>query len=197
MAAPKLSLGEQTLQLREGRLRVVVVADSHSAPHPASGELIAETRPDHILHAGDIGDLAVLDDLRRIAPVSAVRGNIDVHGADLPDVLAIDVRDGTSSSGSAKDESLLKIVLLHIGVNGTKLRADAAKLARQQGARLVVCGHSHVPFIGRDRDLGIFNPGSFGPRRFHLPIVFGLMDVTSSRVDLRHIDCATGQPWLP
>ena len=43
---------------------------------------------------------------------------------------------------------------------------------------MVVCGHSHVPFIGRDRDLTVFNPGSIGPRRFHLPIVFGTMNVT-------------------
>jgi hypothetical protein len=61
----------------------------------------------------------------------------------------------------------------------------------------VVCGHSHVPFIGRDRGLTVFNPGSIGPRRFHLPIVFGTMDVTPAGLRLGHVDCETGAPWTP
>jgi predicted phosphodiesterase len=87
--------------------------------------------------------------------------------------------------------------MLHIGVYGPKLRGDVARLARAQEASLVVCGHSHVPFIGRDAGLGVFNPGSVGPRRFQLPIVFGMMDLSPAGVRLRHIDCETGQTWLP
>ncbi len=192
MAKPKLLEKTATLPLREdGALRVVVVADTHSQPHPRAEVLIRELAPDHILHAGDIGDLEVIERLRAIAPTTAVRGNIDVHAVDLPDVVTLDVRD--ESDG----DSLFKILLLHIGVYGPKLRADAAKLARTKGAKLVICGHSHVPFIGRDRDLNVFNPGSIGPRRFHLPIVFGVMDVSPQRVEMKHIDCETGQRWLP
>ena len=69
--------------------------------------------------------------------------------------------------------------------------------ARAREAGLVVCGHSHVPLIARDRDLAVFNPGSVGPRRFQLPIVFGLIEVSSSAVRLAHIDCETGQAWKP
>jgi putative phosphoesterase len=192
----KLLKKETALALRGERLRLVVVADTHSAPHPKTDELITALAPDHILHAGDIGDLAVIERLARIAPTLAVRGNIDVHAADLPDVLTIDVRDDT--------DSLFKILLLHIGVNGPRIRADAARLARAEAAKLVVCGHSHVPFLGRPPgpagkpgDLSVFNPGSIGPRRFQLPIVFGVIDVTPQRVDLKHIDCETGQRWLP
>ncbi|HEX3759569.1 MAG TPA: metallophosphoesterase family protein, partial [Kofleriaceae bacterium] len=58
-------------------------------------------------------------------------------------------------------------------------------------------GHSHVPFIGRDRDLTVFNPGSIGPRRFHLPIVFGTLVITPQAVRLAHVDCETGQRWMP
>lgn len=172
-----------------GSLRLGVVADTHSAPHARTRERLAELKPDAIVHAGDIGDLAVLDMLREIAPVLAVRGNIDVRAQSLPDVLTIDIRSGSSVG--------LRILLLHIGVNGPKIRADAARLARSERARLVVCGHSHVPFIGRDRGLTVFNPGSIGPRRFQLPIVFGVIDVTPSDVRMRHIDCATGQTWMP
>jgi hypothetical protein len=61
----------------------------------------------------------------------------------------------------------------------------------------VVCGHSHVPFIGRDRGLSVFNPGSIGPKRFHLPIVFGVIDIAKNGVSLQHIDCETGERWEP
>ena len=143
----------------------------------------------HILHAGDIGDLGVLDRLAKIVPVTAVRGNIDVHAAEVPDVYAIDVVEG--------DESLFKILLMHIAVNGPRLRADAVRLAKSEGVQLVVCGHSHVPFIGRDKGLSMFNPGSIGPRRFHLPIVFGVIDVSRERVAMKHVSCETGERWMP
>ncbi|HEX5658313.1 MAG TPA: metallophosphoesterase family protein, partial [Polyangiales bacterium] len=65
------------------------------------------------------------------------------------------------------------------------------------GARLIICGHSHVPFIGRDKGLTVFNPGSVGPRRMRLPIVFGVLEITSGKLSLRHIDCETGRDWTP
>ncbi len=178
-----------TLTLRDGALRIVVVSDTHGKPHPKSAEVIAAQHPDHVLHAGDIGDLQVLDRLAKIAPLSAVRGNVDAHTDGVPDTLTIDVCDG--------DQRLFTMLLLHIGVNGPRLRADVARLARAAGARIVVCGHSHVPFIGRDGEIAIFNPGSIGPRRFQLPIVFGVIDVSRQRVAMKHVDCESGQQWLP
>jgi predicted phosphodiesterase len=69
---------ERDLSLREdGSLRMVAVADTHSAPHPKIAGWIEALAPDAILHGGDIGDLAVLDQLAKLAPVIAVRGNID------------------------------------------------------------------------------------------------------------------------
>lgn len=174
---------------RDGALRLAVVADTHSKPHPAALERLRALQPDAILHAGDIGDLTVLDALADVAPIHAVRGNIDVRARDLPDVLTIDV---VGEGGSR-----LRILLVHIAVHGPRLRADAARLATAAGASLVVCGHSHVPFIGEDRGLTVFNPGSVGPRRFQLPIVFGTIDVEPDGVRLAHVDCETGRPWTP
>ena len=179
----------ESIELHDGSLRLVVVADTHSQPHPRAAELITELRPDRILHAGDIGDLDVLKQLAEIAPVSAVRGNIDEHAPEVPQALTLDVRDGS--------ESLFSLLMLHIAVYGPKLRAEAARLARAEHCAIVVCGHSHVPFIGRDRDLAVFNPGSIGPRRFHLPIVFGVLDVRDRRVSMRHVSCETGDVWSP
>jgi putative phosphoesterase len=169
-------------------VRLAVLADTHSAPHPSTTRLLESWRPTAILHAGDIGDLAVLEDLAAIAPLHVVRGNIDGRAAGLPDVLTIDVE---------REPAPLRILLVHIGVNGVRLRADVARLARSERAALVVCGHSHVPFVGDDRGLTIFNPGSVGPRRFHLPIVFGTIELTGGRVRFGHVDADTGRPWLP
>jgi putative phosphoesterase len=191
-----LGITEKTARIpvrSDGSLRLAVVADTHSAPHPGTAKHLTAMHPDAILHAGDIGDLSVLDGLARIAPLFAVRGNIDVHAPEVPDRLVLDV------VASSADDSppLLRILLLHIGVNGPKLRADAARLAHAKGAGLVVCGHSHVPLVARDRDVAVFNPGSIGPRRFRLPIVFGTIEITPTAVRLAHHDCETGQPWTP
>jgi putative phosphoesterase len=174
-----------------GALRVVVVADTHSQPDPRSDALIAAERPDHILHAGDIGAPKVLDALRAHAPVVAVRGNIDAQMAGVPDVVTIDVRD------QGGDRTLLTLLLMHLAVYGPKLRADAVRLARAADASIVVCGHSHVPFIGRDQGLAVVNAGSIGPRRFRLPIVFAVVEIRRDGVSMHHVSCETGERWRP
>jgi hypothetical protein len=179
----------ETIRLTEKILRIVAVADTHSRPHPDLDERIAAIAPSRIFHAGDIGDLAVVRNLAKHAPVTVVRGNIDERARDLPDVVTIDV---TGITGT-----LLKILLLHVAVTGPKLRGDVHKLARAEGASLVVCGHSHVPFTTHDRGIAVFNPGSVGPRRFALPIVLGVIDIKPDGVSLQHINCETGQPWKP
>lgn len=181
---------QRTLSLdAQGSLRLAVVADTHSRPHPMVGHWISRLAVDGILHAGDIGELVVLEGLARLAPLIAVRGNIDERASDLPDVVTIDVQ--------SEGQSALKILLMHIAVYGPRVRADAARLAAESGARIIVCGHSHVPFIGRDRGLTLFNPGSIGPRRMHLPIVFGLLEISAGKLSLRHLACDTGEEWLP
>ena len=179
-----------TIAMRsDGTLRLVVVADTHSQPHPNTAKQLTARAPDAILHGGDIGDLEVLEELAKIAPVHAVRGNIDTRARELPDILNITLeRDG---------EPRLRILLTHIAVYGPKLRAEVAAAARKAKAQLVVCGHSHVPFIGADKGLTVFNPGSIGPRRFSLPIVFGTIDLTPTGVKLQHVSVETGQAWLP
>jgi putative phosphoesterase len=131
----------------------------------------------------------VLDGLAKIAPVFAVRGNIDGRDSDVPDLVTIDVTDGATLA--------LRLLLVHLAVHGPKLRADAARVARREKATLVVCGHSHVPFIGEERGLTVFNPGSIGPRRFQLPIVLGTIDIGPRSLRLAHVDCETGRPWSP
>ncbi len=173
----------------DGSLRAGLVADTHSRPDARGLELLRALGPDVLLHAGDIGDRAVLEAFGAIAPVHAVRGNIDERAADLPDGLTLELtHDGATQ---------LTVLLTHVALAGPRLRADAARRAREARASLVICGHSHVPFAGQERGLTVFNPGSIGPRRFTLPILFGVMEVSPAGVSLRHVDCETGRPWEP
>ncbi len=174
----------------DGSLRVGVVADTHSHPNARGLEHLAALAPDVILHAGDIGDLSVLDTFHAIAPTLAVRGNIDERSArEVPDALTVELTD--------QGHPVLTLLLTHIALGGPKIRADAARLARAQKASLIVCGHSHVPFAGVDRGLTVFNPGSIGPRRFTLPILFGVLELSRTGVQVRHVDCETGRRWEP
>jgi len=186
-AARKVVHARKAIVLGVGTSTIVVVADTHGRPHPKLATRIEELAPAHIFHAGDVGDLAVLRDLERFAPLTAVRGNIDGH--DLPDLQTIDVRD----DGGTR----LKVLLTHIAVNGTRLRADVVRIARAEDASLVVCGHSHVPFAAQEGTVAVFNPGSVGPRRFQLPIVFGVITIDATAAAVRHVDCETGLPWRP
>jgi predicted phosphodiesterase len=122
--------------------------------------------------------------------VFAVRGNIDERTPGLADILTLELF-------AAGAPPVVRALLTHIAVYGPKLRAEVARLARERRASLVVCGHSHVPFIGADRGLFVFNPGSAGPRRFRLPILFGLIEVGPGGIELSHVDCETGEPWSP
>lgn len=188
--APAPKIARRSFALRaDGSLRLACIADTHSRPHEASAERVAALAPDAILHAGDIGDLAVLDRFAAIAPLVAVRGNIDAGAQGLPDAAAITLtRDGAPVFG---------IWLTHIAVYGPMLRADVRRAAERERCDLVVCGHSHVPFLSRQGGVAVFNPGSIGPRRFQLPITLGLVEVGKTGVGMRHVDCETGAPWSP
>jgi uncharacterized protein len=171
-------------------MRIAVVADTHSHPHPDAHAQLAAGRPHAILHAGDIGELSVLDRLAEIAPLYPVRGNIDGRTHGLLDTLLLELREG--------DLARMRILLTHIAVRGPRLRADVRRQAAAHDAPLVICGHSHVPLIADDRGVTVFNPGSIGPRRFTLPITFGRMELSMERgLRMEHISCETGERWLP
>lgn len=169
--------------------RVGIVADTHSAPHEAGFKHLASLAPDVLLHAGDIGDVRVLETLDTIAPVHAVRGNIDSRVAEFPDVLVLRIE--------CAGVHAVTVLLTHIAVSGVSIRREVSRWAKEENASLVICGHSHVPLVLQQQGLTLFNPGSIGPRRFRLPIVFGIMDITAKAIDLRHVDCETGRMWQP
>ena len=142
-----------------------VISDTHGLLRPEA--LTTLRSVDHILHAGDIGDPGILDALREIAPVTAIRGNVDTYGpcANLPATEAIEL------AGSL-------IYILH-SIDDLDLKPEAA------GISVVVYGHSHKPLIEHRQGVLYLNPGSAGPRRFNLPVTLALVEVTPGVISPR------------
>lgn len=149
-------MGQQSLPA--AGMRVGVVSDTHNLLRPQVLERLAGC--ERILHAGDVGDPIILDELRRIAPVLAVRGNTDV-GADLPESLAGELGG-------------LPFRMVH--------RREDANPAWMPGLRLLVFGHSHRPEIEWRGECLLLNPGAVGPRRFHLPLTLAILTVVGPRI---------------
>ncbi|MGD0366393.1 MAG: metallophosphoesterase family protein [Acidobacteriaceae bacterium] len=136
-------------------MRIGVISDTHGLLRPEA--LQALSGVDHILHAGDVGDPKILSTLEEIAPLTAIRGNIDRSGrcAALPVTEIVDL-GGTT------------FYLLH-DLHELDLDPVAA------GVSVIISGHSHKPLIEHRRGVLYLNPGSAGPRRFSLPITLGLV----------------------
>ena len=138
-----------------------VVSDTHGLLRPELLPALAGV--DHILHTGDVGDPAILTELARIAPVTAIRGNIDTHGpcSLLPATEAIEL------AGSL-------IYILH-SLDDLDLNPQAASIS------VVVYGHSHKPSIEHRQGVLYLNPGSAGPRRFNLPITYARLRIQNGQ----------------
>ena len=138
-----------------------VLSDTHGLLRPELLPALAGV--DHILHAGDVGDPTILTTLSRIAPVTAIRGNVDTHGPNslLPATEAIELAG-------------CLIYLLH-SLDDLDLNPKAA------GIGVVLYGHSHKPSIEHRNGVLYLNPGSAGPRRFNLPITYALLRVHNSQ----------------
>jgi len=144
-------------------MKIGVISDTHGLLRPEAIEALRNV--DHILHAGDVGDTVILDQLRQLAPVTAIRGNIDRNGAcaQLPETELIEL------SGHS-------IYMLH-DINTLDLNPAAA------GIQVVISGHSHKPLIEWKKNVLCFNPGSAGPRRFSLPISLGYLHIRERAIE--------------
>jgi len=142
-----------------------VISDTHSLLRPEA--LAALRGSDHILHAGDIGEYEILEQLQQLAPVTAIRGNIDRSGpcSRLPEIEIVDL------AGKS-------IYMLH---DRHQLDLDPAAA----GIAAVISGHSHHPAIEWRKDVLYFNPGSAGPRRFSLPVSIGFLEIENATLKAR------------
>jgi uncharacterized protein len=127
-----------------------IISDTHGLLRPEA--IAALQGSDRILHAGDVGKIEILEALAQIAPVTAIRGNIDTGSwaRALPSTEVVEI-------------GAVSIYMLH-NLAQLDLKPAAA------GFRVVIYGHSHHPKIEEKNGILYFNPGSAGPRRFNSPV---------------------------
>lgn len=154
-------------------LAVGVISDTHGLLRPEALEALQGS--EHIVHAGDVGDPAILDRLAAIAPVTAVRGNVDrgPWASALPETAVLEI-------GGAS------LYVLH-DMEALDLAPEAA------GFQVVIAGHSHTPRVEERRGVILFNPGSAGPRRFRLPVSVGRLRVARGQVSAEIIELRPGR----
>jgi putative phosphoesterase len=139
-----------------------VISDTHGLLRPSAIEALRGS--DLILHAGDVGSAEILDALRALAPVVAVRGNVD---------------DGIWAQALAMSE------VITFGAHLIYMRhilADIDIDPKAAGFSAVIYGHSHKPAISEKAGVSYFNAGSAGPRRFRLPVTVGRLRISAGRL---------------
>jgi putative phosphoesterase len=145
-------------------MRIGVISDTHGLLRPEALDQLRGS--EYIVHAGDVGDAKILDALRAIAPLTAVRGNVDVDElASLLPKTAI-LRAGDLA------------IYVHHG-NDHRLAEPPP------GTDVVISGHTHEPRVDEIDGVLHLNPGSAGPRRFHLPVTVAILTVDGGRASAR------------
>ncbi|MEM7281747.1 MAG: metallophosphoesterase family protein [Pseudomonadota bacterium] len=145
-----------------------VISDTHGLVRPEAKLALADV--DALVHAGDIGKPEVLVELREIAPLTVIRGNVDTWADDLPDDEVL------------KIEGRFLYVLHSLG--------DLDLDPKAAGFDVVISGHSHKPDVSKKEGVLYLNPGSAGPKRFTLPVAVAKLFVSDVGVNAEIIELA-------
>ncbi|AEG92019.1 Conserved hypothetical protein [Ramlibacter tataouinensis TTB310] len=148
-------------------MRIGLISDTHGLLRPEALAFLAGS--DHILHAGDIGDAAILEALAGIAPLTAVRGNND------------------TGPWARQLKEVEQLRLAGVGIHLLHDRHELAIDPPASGVRVVVAGHSHKPLVQEQGGVLYINPGSAGPRRFSLPVSVGELLIEDGGVRARTV----------
>jgi putative phosphoesterase len=141
---------------------VGVISDTHGLLRPEAVQLLRGS--DHIIHAGDIDSPEIIPALEKMAPVTAIRGNVD----------------RAAWARRFAETSVVELNGLHIYVIHDLQALDLEP--KTAGFAAVISGHSHQPKQEERNGILYFNPGSAGPRRFKLPISVGRLEIINGRV---------------
>jgi putative phosphoesterase len=156
---------------KEPGLQVIgLISDTHGLMRPQALEALEGA--DLIIHAGDIGKPEVIEALKAIGPVRAIKGNNDTGAwaKALPETQLVNTGE-------------VRLFIVH---NVNELAGDPVA----RGFRVVISGHSHKPSVSSREGVLYVNPGSAGPRRFKLPVAVGKLFIKGSQVNARVIELA-------
>jgi putative phosphoesterase len=145
--------------------KIGLISDTHGLVRPEAFNALRGV--EHIIHAGDIGSPVVIEELRKLAKVTAVRGNIDTGdwALEFPNTAVVELGD-------------LMLYVIH-KIQSLDLDPRAA------GFSAVICGHSHLPMHEMRDGVLYINPGSAGPRRFNLPVAVGHLTINGREVSAK------------
>ena len=151
--------------MRQREFHVGLISDTHGMLRPEVGDALPES--DFIIHAGDIGHFEIIEQLSRVAPVTAVRGNNDrgAWASELQETEVLNVGE----------------VFIYVVHDLSQLDIDPVAA----GFHAVVSGHSHQPKISERNGVLYVNPGSAGPHRFSLPVSIGHLAISGINVHPR------------
>lgn len=150
------------------KFKIGVISDTHGLLRP--GVQTAFQDVDMILHAGDIGSMDILRALEKIAPVTAVCGNMD---------------------NGALDNLLSVTELIHIGNIIIYMLHDLLMLDQKPkfpDVQIVISGHTHSPSIKTHEKVTYLNPGSAGPKRHRLPVTVAILEIEGSHISAKHVE---------
>ncbi len=154
-------------------IRLGIIADTHGLFDPV---ILQHFRGvDHIIHAGDIGRRAVIEQLETIAPVTAVSGNVDGY------------EESGFPSEAVIELSGCRIAIRHILYAGRKLTKEGQAFLNRTQPEILIFGHTHQRTHARFGKTSLFNPGSAGPKRFKLPRSLGLLTISTDTMTACHI----------
>jgi putative phosphoesterase len=157
-------------------VRIGIISDTHGIFDRAIIRHFAGV--EHILHAGDIGRREVIEQLKQIAPVTVVSGNVD----------------GFEASGFPVEQIITlagyRIALCHRLYEKGRLTRDGASFLERTNPDICIYGHTHQPRAEWRKRVLLFNPGSAGPKRFHLPRAIGLLLLHLATIEPQHITLA-------
>ena len=148
-------------------LVIGLISDTHGLLRPEAVAALAGS--DFIVHAGDIGSIEVLKGLARLAPVTAIRGNVDTTGP----CAALSATDLIEIGNTS-------IYMVH-SIHDLDIKPEAA------GVRVVVSGHTHKPAADERNGVLYLNPGSIGPRRFRLPVSMAILHLNGDSVRVEFV----------
>lgn len=150
-----------------------VISDTHGLLRPEAVAAFGDARVEHILHAGDIGEVTVLETLRTVAPITAIRGNIDLSSpcSSLPDTELVELGG--------------RLLYLVHSIHDLDINPVVA------GISVVISGHSHRSSIELREGVLYLNPGSAGPKRLSLPVTIGFLTV-EDEIEPRVLELSVG-----
>jgi uncharacterized protein len=145
-----------------------VISDTHGLLRPEAVQALQGA--ELIIHAGDVGKPEILDELAKVTPIAAIRGNIDggIWAQGLPQTRTVEIGG-------------IRLYVIH---NIDDLSVDAAAA----GYIAVISGHSHRPSVVQKNGVLFLNPGSAGPKRFNLPVSLALLRVMGKAVEAQLVE---------